>query len=248
MRDKSDLVEYNFDTAQQLMVPGDWNTQNDKLFFYEGSVWYKKDFMYNKKADTRVYLYFGAVNYLANVYLNGEKVGVHEGGFTPFYFDVTDKLREGDNFVVLRVNNERKPEGVPTVNSDWWNYGGITRDVLLVETPEVSVDDYLVQLPKGKYNEITGYVKLNKSVPGVKIEIRIPELKITQTLTTDEQGEAAFACKAKPQLWSPENPKLYAVEVRNGAEVLEDKIGFRQIETKGKSLLLNGKQTFLRGI
>ena len=248
MRDKSDLVEYNFDTAQQLMVPGDWNTQNDKLFFYEGSVWYKKDFTYNKKADTRVYLYFGAVNYLANVYLNGEKVGVHEGGFTPFYFDVTDKLREGDNFVVLRVNNERKPEGVPTVNSDWWNYGGITRDVLLVETPEVSVDDYLVQLPKGKYNEITGYVKLSKPVPGVKIQIRIPELKITQTLTTDEQGKAAFACKAKPQLWSPENPKLYAVEVRNGAEVLEDKIGFRQIETKGKSLLLNGKQTFLRGI
>ena len=86
-------------------------------------------------------MYFGAVNYLANVYLNGEKVGVHEGGFTPFYFDVTDKLREGDNFVVLRVNNERKPEGVPTVNTDWWNYGGITRDVLLVETAEVSVDD-----------------------------------------------------------------------------------------------------------
>jgi beta-glucuronidase len=85
-------------------------------------------------------------------------------------------------------------------------------------------------------------------VPGVKIQIRIPELKITQTLTTDEQGKAAFACKAKPQLWSPENPKLYAVEVRYGSEVLEDKIGFRQIETKGKSLLLNGKQTFLRGI
>ena len=95
---------------------------------------------------------------------------------------------------MLRVNNERKPEGVPTVNSDWWNYGGITRDVLLVETPEVSVDDYLVQLPKGKYNEITGYVKLSKPVPGVKIQIRIPELKITQTLTTDEQGKAAFAC------------------------------------------------------
>lgn len=247
-RDKSDLVEYNFDTAPQLVVPGDWNTQDEKLFYYEGSIWYKKDFKYTKKANTRLYLYFGAVNYLANVYLNGKPLGSHEGGFTSFHFDITDQVKEGDNFVILRVNNVRKPEGVPTVNSDWWNYGGITRDVLLVETPEISVDDYLVQLPKGKYNEVTGYIQLNKPQAGIEVSLKIPELKITKRLLTDAQGRASFNYKAKPELWTSENPKLYDVEIDNGDELLKDRIGFRQIETQGKNLLLNGKKTFLRGI
>ena len=117
-KSKSDLVEYNFDTAPLIKVPGDWNTQDDKLFFYEGSVWYKKDFNYTPKPGTKAFLYFGAVNYFCNVYLNGEQIGTHEGGFTPFNFDVTDKLKNGSNFVILRMNNERKPENVPTVNSD----------------------------------------------------------------------------------------------------------------------------------
>lgn len=247
-RDKSDLVEYSFDSSHQLAVPGDWNTQDDKLFFYEGSIWYKKDFTYNKKSDKRLFLYFGAVNYLANVYLNGEPLGTHEGGFTPFHFDITDKVKDGDNFVVLRVNNIRKPENVPTVNFDWWNYGGITRDVLLVETPEIFVDDYLLQLPKGKYNEIAGYVKLNKPQAGVAVTLRVPELNVNQKMLTDNEGKAFFSYKVKPLLWSPENPKRYDVEIQTNDEVIKDKIGFRQIETQGKSILLNGKKTFLRGI
>lgn len=247
-RNKSDMVEYAFDPTRVLAVPGDWNTQADELFYYEGSIWYKRDFTYTKKSDTKLYLYFGAVNYIANVYLNGEPLGVHEGGFTPFHFDITDKVKEGNNFVVLRVNNVRKPEGVPTVNSDWWNYGGITRDVLLVETPTVSVDDYLVQLPKGRYDQITGYVQLNQSLANVNVNVVIPELKIKQTLTTDANGKATFSVKAKPQLWTPENPKLYDVIIENGSEELKDQIGFRQISTEGKSILLNGKKIFLRGI
>ncbi|KAA6337275.1 Beta-glucuronidase, partial [termite gut metagenome] len=245
---KSDLVEYDFNNVAQLLVPGDWNTQDDKLFYYEGSIWYKKDFTYVKKADTKLYLYFGAVNYLANVYLNGSPIGTHEGGFTPFQFDITDKVKEGNNFLVLRVNNERKPEGVPTVNSDWWNYGGITRDVMLVETPDVFIDDYVIQLSKGKYNEIEGYIRLNKPQTGVEVTINIPELKIRKTITTQNEEKISFNVKAKPQLWSPESPKLYEVEIVKGDEVLKDRIGFRQIETQGKNILINGKKTFLRGI
>lgn len=245
---KSDLVEYDFDRAQTLSVPGDWNTQDDKLFYYEGSIWYKRDFNYSKKTGKKVFLYFGAVNYLANVYLNGEEVGSHEGGFTSFHFDVTDKIKDGNNFIIVRVNDVRRPEGVPTVNSDWWNYGGITRDVLLVETPETYIDDYLVQLPKGKYNEVEGFVQLNEAKAGIKVSLQIPELKIQKELITDEKGKIKFSYKVKPQLWTPENPKLYDVVISNGGEVLKDRIGFRQIETLGKSILLNGKKTFLRGI
>lgn len=244
----SDLVEYDFDTAPLMKVPGDWNTQNERLFFYEGSIWYKKDFIYMLQTGEKVFLYFGAVNYFTNVYLNGEEIGTHEGGFTPFSFDVTGKLKQGKNFVILRVNNERKPEYVPTVNFDWWNYGGITRDVLLVSVPNVFVDDYLVQLPKGAYDKIEGYIKLNEAKAGVEVSLEISELKISKKYTTGQDGKVVFSISAKPKLWSAESPKLYDVIVKNGDEILKDKIGFRQIETRGKLILLNGKQIFLRGI
>ena len=247
-RTKSDLVEYDFCKTETLRVPGDWNTQADRFFFYEGIIWYKKDFTYEKKSDSRLYLYFGAANYIANVYLNGKLLGNHEGGFTPFSFDITDKLNEGNNFVIVRVNNKRIPEGVPTVNSDWWNYGGITRDVMLVETPAVSVDDYRLQLPKGEYRQLSGYVQTNVKQAGVEVTVSIPELKINHKVATDENGRAALAIPATPELWSPENPKLYDVIFTCGEERIADRIGFRQIETRGKSIYLNGQKTFFRGI
>ena len=79
-KDKTDLVEYNFDTSPTLNVPGDWNSQEDKLFYYEGSVWYRTKFDGNKSApDHRLFVYFGAANYEADVYLNGKKLGKHIG-------------------------------------------------------------------------------------------------------------------------------------------------------------------------
>src|SRR5580765_7495705 len=94
-KDKADLVEYSFDASPVLKVPGDWNTQREQLMFYEGPVWYRREFNYPKKTDTRVFVYFGAANYRAVAYLNGEKLGEHEGGFTPFNFEVTSELHDG---------------------------------------------------------------------------------------------------------------------------------------------------------
>ncbi len=85
-----DLVEYDFDDSPQMYVPGDWNSQDERLLFYEGTVWYKKSFDYTKKSRTRLFMHFGGANYEAIVYLNGEKLGRHEGGFTPFEFEVTE--------------------------------------------------------------------------------------------------------------------------------------------------------------
>src|SRR5713226_7927215 len=82
-----DLIEYDFDTSESLKVPGDWNTQEERLLLYEGTIWYKKSFDYQRKENTRLFVYFGAANYLADVYLNGQKIGRHEGGFTPFNFE-----------------------------------------------------------------------------------------------------------------------------------------------------------------
>lgn len=247
MKSPSDLIEYDFDTSQQLMVPGDWNTQMDKLYYYEGTVWYKKDFNYSANNDELVFLYFEAVNYEAIVYLNGERIGRHVGGYTPFQFEVSDKLKEGGNFVVVKVDNKRKVENVPTVNQDWWNYGGITRSVHLITTPKSHIADYLIQLPKGQANMIEGWVLVANGKDGDMVSLSIPELKKT-VKSIIKNGKANFSIKVKPELWSPKNPKTYEVILKTSTDEITDNIGFRSIETKDSKILLNGKPIFLKGI
>jgi len=247
-KDKSDLVEYSFDLSPVLNVPGDWNTQREALMFYEGPVWYRKEFNYRKREGTRVFVYFGAANYRAVVYVNGEKQGEHEGGFTPFNFEVTSALRDGGNFLIVEVNNTRRPDGVPAMRFDWWSYGGITRDVELVEVPGVFVQDYWVQLARGSENEVSGWVQVNGAKSSQKVTLEIPEAHVRESFSSDANGRASFRFTAKLELWSPEHPKLYDVILTSGGEIVRDQIGFRTIEVRGAKILLNGKPIFLRGI
>lgn len=247
-RNKTDLVEYNFDTGLPLHVPGDWNSQQPELLWYEGTIWYEKSFSYMRKDGQRTFLHFGAVNYEAKVYLNGKKLGEHIGGFTPFSFEVTDDLKDGDNFIVVKVDNKRRIDGIPTIISDWWNYGGITRPVKLVEVPQTFIQDYLIQLKKGENNRIDGYVKVAGSNASQEVRISIPELKLTKSFKTDIDGYAKIEFSQKVDAWSPENPQLYDVQISMGEDSISDRIGFRTIETKGQDILLNGKPVFLRGI
>jgi len=249
-----DLIEYDFDKAPQMQIPSDWNTKDERLFFYEGTVWFKKSFNYKKKQDKKVILYFSAVNYEAYVYLNGKLLGRHEGGFTAFNYDVTDKIKDGENFVIVKVDNKRKAENVPTQIFDWWNYGGITRDVFLIETQDVYIENYCftlkkVQNTKQKFREIAFSANLNQKLSGKTVEISFPELKLKQSFITDSDGKISGVIKVKTlELWSPENPKLYAAELTLGNTTIKDEIGFRTIETKDKKIILNGKPIFLRGI
>ena len=246
---KSELIEYDFDHYPTMNVPGDWNSQSEKLENYEGTIWLRRKFN-AKLAEGKTYLlYFAAVNYEAHVYLNGKKLGVHKGGFTPFQFDVTGKLKAGENSLVLKVDNTRKQDEIPTVNTDWWNYGGITRDVFLAEVPKVHITDYKVQLGKSSLREITGYVQLSEARSSSQVTVEIPELGIKKAVSTDERGRATLSIPVKKiSYWSPDNPKLYVVNISAGEERIADKIGFRSIETKGSEILLNGKPVFLRGI
>ena len=243
-----DLVEYDFDKAPVMNVPGDWNTQDQRLFFYEGTVWLKKNFQWHRDGDHRTLLYFGAVNYEAHVYVNGKLAGHHVGGFTPFNYDVTELLKEGDNFVVVKVDNKRRAENVPTQIFDWWNYGGITRDVLLIDLASTYIDNYSLQLASLEGRRLTFSVQLNKAEAGRKVTLSIPELKVKKTVVTDADGTAAIGMKAKPQLWTPQNPKLYKVQLEMDGATIDDEIGFRTIETRGKQILLNGEPIFLKGV
>ena len=250
-----DLIEYDFDAAQTMTVPGDWNTQDERLFFYEGTVWFQRYFDYQPQGDRRALLYFGAVNYDCHVYVNGKKAGHHVGGFTPFNFDVTDLLHEGQNFVIVKVDNKRSASAVPTQIFDWWNYGGITRDVLLVNVSPTYIEDYSLSLKRkvesGKRREISFSLQLNRKEAGREVTLSIPELKIKQKFTTDANGSInaqLLTLNAKLSLWSPANPKLYRVELEMDGETISDEIGFRTIETRGKQILLNGESIFLKGI
>jgi len=243
------LVEYDFSKSPTLKVPGDWNSQSPQLYFYEGTVWYEKDFQYQPKPHTRTFLRIGAANYISHAWVNGKKACDHEGGFTPFDCEVTSLVRDGNNFVVIYVNNQRTRDGAPTLNTDWWNYGGLTREVWLIETPEVFVDDYSLQLQRGDAGVIAGFVHMSGGREGAQVSVRIPGLGLDQTAPTDAQGRALFTLKSTSLVrWSPQNPKLYDVEIAAGEDRLHDEIGFRTIEAQGDNILLNGKPVFLRGV
>ena len=243
------LQEYDFAQSQTLQVPGDWNSQKPELFFYEGTLWYQRDFDYQPKPHTRVFLHFGATNYAAHVFVNDSYICRHEGGFTPFDCEVTSVLKPGSNFAVIAADNQRQMERVPGIKSDWWNYGGITREVSLVEVPDSFIDDYSLQLQKGTENKLNGYVHVIGASTGEKVMLRIPELKIEQSAETDSSGKAPFSFAATGlHQWSPDTPKLYSVEMRAGSDVLKDDVGFRTVEVQGEKVLLNGKPLFLRGI
>lgn len=247
-----DLIEYDFDKAEEMELPSDWNTRDERLFFYEGTVWFYKKFNVQgskfKAEKRRALLYFGAVNYDAHVYVNGNHVGHHIGGFTPFNYDVTDQLKDGENFVIVKVDNKRHAEDVPTQIFDWWNYGGITRDVLLVDVPETYVENYSLQLVSLEGRRLAFSVKLNKAEAGRRVTLSIPELKLKKELITAADGTATTFMKAKAVLWSPSTPKLYKVDITMDGETISDEIGFRKIETRGKQILLNGEPIFLKGI
>ena len=243
-----DLIEYDFDKSPTMQIPSDWNTKDERLFFYEGTVWFKKSFQAVPMTDYRTLLYFGAVNYDCRVWVNGKEAGHHVGGFTPFNYDISDMLREGENVVIVKVDNKRHADAVPTQIFDWWNYGGITRDVCLVKVPKVYMEDYSLQLANTEGRQISFNVKLNKPESNHDVTLSIPELKIKKTIKTTAEGTAAVNIKAKPQLWTPDNPKRYHVEISLDNHAVVDSIGFRTITTRGKQILLNGQPIFLKGI
>ena len=247
---ETDLIEYSFDASPLLAVPGDWNSQDERLLYYEGTVWYRHLFDYTPSgANSRVFLWFGAANYEADVYLNGHKLGHHVGGFTPFAFEATALLQPSGNSLVVRVNNQRRRAGVPTVMTDWWNYGGLTRDVRLVEAPATFIADCAIHLASGARDRIAVRVRLDGAQPVQKITITIPELSLTAGSTTGADGVAAIELAAPGlALWSPDRPKLYTVTVAAETDGLTDEIGFRTIAVRGHDILLNGQPLFLRGI
>ena len=243
-----ELIEYDFDKAETVKVPGDWNSQKERLFFYQGQVWYHRKIDHKPAKGKKQHLYFGGANFRTEVFLNGEAVGAHDGGYVPFSFEVTDKLKNGENVLIVKVDNRLSASTVPTLRTDWWPYGGLTRDVKLVETPDQFIRNTKIALDKNDPNQITVAVEGVGYKVGTKATVSLPELGVSKRLSIGADGKGTISFAAKPERWSPDNPKLYKVQFKAGKDILTDKVGFRTIEVRGKQILLNGEPIKLRGI
>lgn len=241
-------LDYDFDGWPLIRVPSCWNTEKPELFYYEGSLVYTRKFRYERKKDgERVFLKFGAVQYDAKVFLNREYLGCHKGGSTPFYLEISDHLQTENRLLVV-ANNTRKPEQVPTDNTDWFNYGGIYRDVELIRVPQTFIKDFFLSLvPNSGFRKIHAELIVDGPMQNGQAQLEIAELGLNLAIDVEEgRGEIVF--DADPELWSPDHPKLYDVRLTFGDDAVRDRVGFREIRVDGMDILLNGEKLFLKGV
>lgn len=243
------IIEYEWDSSPQMNVPGDWTTQVPELHHYDGTVYLRRLFEAGAlPAGRRRFLVFDAVNYRSTVWLNGSELGGHEGGFTPFSFEVSAVAREGRNVLVVRADSRHDEESLPSVDFDWHNHGGITRSVWLLEVPTTFVRHWSVRLQGGR---IVAEAELDgPQAAAATVEVTIDALALRMQGQADANGRVRIEAAAPPALrrWSPDTPMLYDVELRAGDDRQRDRVGLREIEVRGREVLLNGKAVFLRGI
>ncbi len=239
-------IDYSFDEWPIMQLPACWNTVSKEFLLYDGSMIFTRRFSFRREGEEEVFLRIGAASYLCRVFLNGEYVGMHRGGSTPAYWNITQYLKD-NNRIVVAVDSTRRPEQVPTENTDWFNYGGLYRDIELIRVPKTYIKDFRIALvPDGTFSRIQVKVKLSEA-QNTTAKLSISELGIEQEIPVTD-GEGALVLEAKPALWSPENPKLYDVELSCATDKVSDRVGFREIKVVGREILLNGKALFLRGI
>ena len=240
-------VDFSFDEWEMMTLPCCFKTFSDLYKLYDGSMIFTRKFLYaRQKDDERMILKIGAANYLCRVFLNKKYVGMHRGSSTPCYFDLTDLLKH-ENRILIQVDSTRRNNQVPALDTDWFNYGGIYRDIELIRVPKVHVKEFKIALePDSNFRKIRVFVRMSEEITGTAI-LTIRELGIEKEIPVlGGRGELLF--EAEPEVWSPENPKLYDVELSCEGDEVRDRVGFREIRVKGMDIVLNGKLVFLHGI
>lgn len=240
--------DYDEDGAALHAVPSCWTMVQPELRHFEGGAWYARYFTWPLAIPgERVFLRVGAANYQALVFLNGRFLASHRGGSTPFFVELTHALEAGPNHVQIQVDNRRSKTRVPMDHIDWFNHGGLYREVALVAVPAVFIRHVAVHLaPGGAFDRIAVRLELSAAMDG-RAELRILELRILAHIDI-AGGCGTLEVVARPELWSPDTPRLYDVAVSFGADVVRERIGFRDIRAVGEQILLNGVPLYLRGV
>ncbi len=260
-----------FAKERTIPVPASWNEQFPDLFNYLGAAWYQKKFRWIGRNE-KAFLRFDSVNYFSEVWLNGIKLGSHEGGHLPFVFEVTPHLKKTNNCLVVRVEGLLKPDRVPPGNVpfdpkdafansfnppasfDFFPYCGIQRPVMLFTTPKELIQDVTITTEiQDKNGKVRIQVKTN-ATRDTSLQVSLKGFgwatSAGSQLTFGSSETLLTVPEAK--LWAPGSPHLYDLQLqlqRNGRVVDQVRmpVGIRTIAVKGTNLLLNGKPVFLKG-
>ena len=243
-----ELIEYDFANAPKIRVPADWNSQYENLFFYQGGLWYHKEFEHELTNNERTHLYIEGSNFATKVFLNGKPIGEFLAGYTAFDFDISEAVKEGLNTLIVFVDAALDKNTVPTYKTDWWLYGGIIGDVSIVSLPEAFVRNAKVQLNKLNANLIDVFIEGNINLANQAVVVKVPELGIDRQFQFNEFGLMSAQIPFTGNYWDLDNPKLYEVIIETKFESIKDQIGFRTIEIVDNEIMLNKKPIIFKGI
>lgn len=240
--------DYDGGGWQTITTPSSWNMVRPEWFYFEGGAWYGRTLQLDPiVAGEHVLVRIGAANYEARVFLNGRFVGSHRGGSTPFFIDITAAARAGENWLLIQVDNRRRSDRVPMHHTDWFNYGGLYREISLVRLPAVFIRDFAVMLAPGTDGQrVRAEVSLSAPLDAEAV-VSIAGLGGPWRIAV-KGGKGTLEFDARPELWSPDAPKLYDVSLSCTGDTVRDRIGFRTLAVRGEHILLNGQDLLLRGI
>lgn len=247
-----------------IPAPGHWGMLN-KYSNYTGKGWYRRNFTvpdsWVDEKGKRVRLEFDAVYHVANVYLNGEHIGRHQGGFTPFEFDVTDKIvYDRPNLLAVESDNNYLVGAT-------WNWGGIIRSVRLVRNNDVRIAyQYVHAEPNLETGDASVQIKVRVENNGpqsrqlrVRTEIEgaqpLAETARTIEVAANSVSDIDLDAKLEPadvRLWHFDTPHLYTAvttisEAGSDLHSRRDRFGIRKVQLTPSKLLLNGEPVRLSG-
>ncbi len=248
-------------------IPSSWQTQFHDLRDYAGAAWYWRTVNVQPPAPNQVaLLHFGAVDYLAEVYVNGQKVGRHEGGYLPFEIDVTSLLKAGDNEIAVRVADAApktvvdgiKYEEIPHGKQNWYvQTSGLWQDVSLDFRPRFRLG--AAHISAGADGRFTIAVPVistpsQKELKGARVSAEIlgPKgetvWKESSEVSPGQERTEFSGRLSNPVPWGLENPTLYIVRVSlTSGDTQESRFGFRTFEARDGKFFLNGQAIYLRG-
>jgi beta-glucuronidase len=249
-----------------MAVPGSWNEQYEDLFNYFDLAWYvRRAFVPRGWQGQRVFIRVGSACYYGTVYVNGRRVGAHEGGHLPFAFEITELVRwDQENVIAISVENTLKPTRVPAGNMpsplgafasyprttyDFFPFAGLHRPVVLYTAPQRHIEDITV---------VTG---IDDADGSVRVTARLSEPADAQGSVTLSGGpeplraELTFAqgvaeaelTVPNARFWSDADPYLYQLTVAADGDRYTLAAGIRTIAVEGGTILLNGKPVQLNG-
>ncbi|WP_242404022.1 glycoside hydrolase family 2 protein [Formosa agariphila] len=250
---------------ESINLPHTWNaldaTDLNPGYRRSGS-WYKKELAISNIENNKLYqLYFEGVNINSEVYVNGQKAGGHIGGYIGFTIDITEFIKSGKNDIVIRVDNSYDPEVIPSQKSDFFIFGGITRDVWLETIPKQHLSELKITTPKVSENEaeLLATVAINNlNNSNLKVQANLLDAQGVTVVSSvfkikNNTAKIHFRNIKNPKLWDTEHPNLYTLKVAllekgDVIDSVQNRVGFRWFEFKDHgAFYLNGKRVLLRG-